>query len=65
MKVGDVVRNKLAPPDASPGRLCHIGTITCCVQFPAAGCLRVAKNDLEVTSGEAPECSEACSRGEC
>lgn len=62
--VGDVVRNRLAPPEASAGRVCFVGPITSCVQFEA-GCLRVANADLVLATGNPPECSEACKSGHC
>lgn len=60
--LGDIVKFK----DSSGGeigRVCKDNKITVCVKFEKSGCLRVAKSDLEVTTGKAPECDEACKQG--
>jgi hypothetical protein len=64
LKVDDIVRNKLAPPTAPVGRVCNVGPVISCVQFPA-GCLAIDNRDLEPATGEAPQCTAKCSRGEC
>ena len=64
LKVDDIVRNKLAPPTAAVGRLCYIGPVTSCVQFPE-GCLRIDNRDLELASGNAPPCTDGCKKGQC
>jgi hypothetical protein len=64
LKVNDIVRNKLASPTAAVGRLCYIGPVSSCVQFPE-GCLKIDKRDLELASGSAPACTAACTKGEC
>ena len=61
--VGDVVRFKDTGSGGEIGRVCKDNGVSVCVQFKTSGCLRVAKRDLEVTSGKAPECSQECKEG--
>lgn len=61
--VGDVVKFKEGGGKPDLGRVCKDNGITVCVHFKAGGCLRVAKGALEVTNGNAPECSEKCTGG--
>ncbi len=61
--VGDIVKFKDASAGAEIGRVCKDNKVTVCVQFQKSGCLRVAKSDLEITTGKAPECDEACKNG--
>jgi hypothetical protein len=58
--VGDVVRFKDSGPKGELGRVCKDNGITVYVQFKSSGCLRIGKDDLEVTTGSAPECSPEC-----
>lgn len=58
---GMIVQNQQAP-SAPNGRVCKVGLITSCVQFPV-GCLRVANSDLVPASGSAPACTAACTDG--
>ncbi len=61
--IGDVVTFKGSGPKGEIGRVCKDNGITVCVQFKSSGCLRVGKDDLEVTDGSAPECSQQCKQG--
>ena len=61
--IGDVVKFKDSGPKGEIGRVCKDNGISVCVQFKSSGCLRVGKDDLEVTSGNAPECSQQCKEG--
>lgn len=61
--VGDVVRFTDADAKGDLGRVCKDNGITVCVHFKSGGCLRVAKGALEVTTGNAPDCSDACKDG--
>lgn len=60
VNVGDVVRFKSEGTKGELGRVCKDNGISVCVHFKSSGCLRVLKDDLEATSGKAPECSAAC-----
>ena len=60
VNVGDVVRFKSEGSKGELGRVCKDNGISVCVHFKASGCLRVLKDDLEATSGKAPECSAGC-----
>ena len=60
VNVGDVVRFKREGSKGELGRVCKDNGISVCVHFKASGCLRVLKDDLEATSGKAPECSAEC-----
>ena len=60
VNVGDVVKFKSDGPKGELGRLCRDNGISACVHFKSSGCLRVLKDDLEVTSGKAPECDAGC-----
>ena len=61
--VGDVVKFSGSGPKGEIGRVCKDNGITVCVQFASSGCLRVGKEDREVTTGNAPECSRQCKEG--
>lgn len=61
--IGDVVIFKGAGKGAELGRVCKDNGFTVCVQFRYTGCLRVSKEDLELSKGKAPKCSDACSNG--
>ena len=60
VNVGDVVRFKSEGSKGELGRVCKDNGISVCVHFKSSGCLRVLKDDLEATSGKAPECSAEC-----
>lgn len=63
ISVGDVVRFTNSGAKGDLGRVCKDNGITVCVHFKSGGCLRVAKGALEVTTGNAPNCSDACQEG--
>lgn len=63
VNVGDIVKFVDSGKKGEIGRVCKDNGISACVQFKSSGCLRVAKSDLEVTTGKAPECSPQCKEG--
>lgn len=63
VNVGDIVKFQDTGAKGEVGRVCKDNGISVCVQFKSSGCLRVSKSDLEVTTGKAPECSDACKAG--
>jgi len=61
--VGDIVKFVDTGSKGEIGRVCKDNGITVCVHFKSSGCLRVMKDDLEMTTGNAPECSDKCKGG--
>lgn len=44
------------------GRVCRVMDFYCCVMVAGAGCRRVAKHHLRISSGSAPPCSPGCAQ---
>ncbi len=61
--VGDIVRFKDTGPKGEVGRICKDNGVSACINFKSTGCLRARKDDLEVTTGSAPECGADCKNG--